>query len=129
MLRETRARWLATATAVIVIALAALFAWLRNWPQPAGRPPTLAEAATHDAARAAFERLNCALCHALGGRGNPSLPLDGIGGRRDAASIRDWTLGTGSARAQLPGGIAQMKERAGDDPDLDALIDYLVQQK
>jgi hypothetical protein len=30
MVRETRAKWLAVATAIAVVLLAALFSWLRN---------------------------------------------------------------------------------------------------
>jgi hypothetical protein len=32
MTRQSRARWLAFATALLVVLLAALFAWLRNLP-------------------------------------------------------------------------------------------------
>jgi hypothetical protein len=138
MLRETRAKLLAALTAVLVVWLAALFAWLRNVPAPAQPPPARAPAASVpasadavplDAAQRAFERLNCALCHAIAGRGNPARPLDGIGARMDAASIRAWAVGTGAARDQLPASIARMKARAADDPELDSLVDYLADLK
>lgn len=129
MLRETRAKWLALGTALAVTAGAAAFAWLRNVPVPPpapGMPSATAAAADVAHARAAFERLGCAMCHSLGGRGNPASPLDGVGARLDRPAIRDWTLGSGPAREYLPAGIAARKARAADDPDVDVLIDYLA---
>jgi cytochrome c5 len=150
MLRETRAKWLAFATAVLVVLMTAAFAGLRNVPpgttgdaaeapvsattptrEPSDEPPAVAAQAqpAAEAGRRAFERLTCAMCHAIGGRGNPDSPLDGIGSRMDRAAIRDWTTGTGAARDQLPASIARRKARAANDPELDALIDYLAQLK
>lgn len=133
MLRNVRARWLAVLTAAIVIALAAVFAWLRNLPSETGSSPAVPGAMIDQtrlaAGRAAFERLGCAMCHSIGGSGNPASPLDGIGSRRDAAAIRDWMLGEGSAREQLPGGVVRLKMRAAGDPDVDALVAFLAQLK
>jgi hypothetical protein len=133
MLRETRAKLLAVLTAVLVVLLAALFAWLRNVQAPAKPPPEAPAAATPavvvDVGEHAFERLNCTMCHAIAGRGNPARPLDGVGGRMDPAVIRAWAIGAGAARDQLPAGIARIKARAADDPDLDALVDYLAHLK
>lgn len=132
MLRESRARWLAFATAGVVVALAALFAWMRNPPgEPAPAPP---QAAATDpvrlaAGREAFTRLGCARCHAIDGVGNPSMPLDGVGARLDAAALRDWTLGTGAAAEVLSRGALRAKSKAAEDPELDALIDYLAQSR
>lgn len=133
MLRETRARLLAVLTAVLVVLLAALFAWLRNVQAPAAAPaaatPADATSARLVEGQRAFERLNCAMCHAIAGRGNPARPLDGVGNRLDPASIRAWAVGAGSARDQLPASIARTKARAADDPGLDALVDYLASLK
>lgn len=134
MTRESRAKWLAVATALLVIALSALFAALRNLsplppraPQSAAAPLAPAvDAARIAAGRAAFERMNCAMCHSIAGCGNPSHPLDGVGSRLDRALLRAWTLGEGETVAQL-GGIAAMKQRNAADPELDALLDYLQQ--
>lgn len=136
MTRESRAKWLALATATLVVALSALFAALRNLsPLPARAPPPAAapaavapavDAARIAAGRAAFERMNCAMCHSIAGRGNPSHPLDGVASRHDRESLRAWTLGEGPAAAAL-GGVAAVKRRAAGDPDLDALLDYLQQ--
>lgn len=137
MLRETRAELLALITALLVVLLAALFAWLRNVQAPA-KPPPDAPVATAPAAiadpgleegRRAFERLNCMICHAIAGRGNPARPLDGIGARKEPSAIRAWTIGTGAAREQLPAGTIAMKSRAAGDPDLDALVNYLAHLK
>lgn len=134
MTRQSRAKWLAVATAALVIALSALFAALRNLsPLPARAPPSVAapvapapDDARIAAGRAAFERMNCAMCHSIAGRGNPSHPLDGVGGRLDRAQLRAWTVGEGEAAAPL-GGIAAMKQRHAADADLEALLDYLQQ--
>jgi hypothetical protein len=136
MLRETRAKALTLATTLAVVALAAAFAGLRNLPRevdrrpghgpgpaPAGAPGLPAERAA--AGRAAFERLRCAMCHSIAGRGNPANPLDGVGARLDADELRAWTLGTGPAADELPEMIAEMKAGAAADPALDALLDLL----
>lgn len=134
MTRQSRAKWLAAATTALVIALSALFAALRNLsPLPPRAPPSVAapvapppDAARIAAGRAAFERMNCAMCHSIAGHGNPSHPLDSVGGRLDRARLRAWTLGEGEAAAPL-GGIASLKRRHAADPDLEALLDYLQQ--
>jgi mono/diheme cytochrome c family protein len=130
MLRESRARWLAFATAGVVVGLAVLFAWLRNPPADLPRahaaPPDDARLA---AGRAAFVRLDCVRCHSLAGVGNPAAPLDGVGSRLDAAALRDWALGTGVAAEQMPRGIVRIKARVAEDPDIDMLIEYLAQSR
>jgi mono/diheme cytochrome c family protein len=133
MTRQSRAQWLALATALLVVALSALFAALRNLaPQP---PPAqtatvpaapAADAARIAAGRAAYERLNCAMCHSIAGKGNPAHPLDGVGRRRDREQLRAWALAEDSAAAAL-GGVAAIKRRAAKDPDIEALLDYLQQ--
>lgn len=132
MLREARARYLAFATVVIVVGVAALFAWARNPPGEAAQAVASAapgNAARLEAGRAAFERLGCTRCHAIEGRGNPARPLDGVGARLDRAALRDWALGTGEASEELSSGVLRAKARAAGDPDLDLLIDYLAQQR
>jgi cytochrome c553 len=82
-----------------------------------------------DAGRRAFERLGCAMCHSIAGRGNPDSPLDGVGQRLDRAALRDWATGTGAAQDKLPASIARRKARAAEDRDLDQLLDYLAALK
>lgn len=132
MRREVRARWLAAATAITVVALSAVFAWLRNAPN--GAAPDEAASTTVADLRAAaglraFKELGCASCHAIGNVGNPTRPLDGIGGRRDAAAIRDWALGTGEALGRLPPAVVRVKARAADAAELPVLVDYLATLK
>jgi mono/diheme cytochrome c family protein len=127
MTRESRAKWLAFATAAVVVLLAALFSVLRNLP--ATPPPDVTQGATAtnatdaradvvpDAARVAageraYERLGCAGCHSIAGRGRPSSPLDGVGRRLDRTALREFTTGTGAARERLGPGLAQRKARA-----------------
>lgn len=78
------------------------------------------------AGRAAYDRLRCASCHSVGGRGNTNLPLDGVAQRRDLQGLRDWTVGGGAARQAMAAGIARMKSNFAADPDLDALLDFLA---
>lgn len=129
MLRETRARWLATATAILVVLLAALFALLHNPRRPAAPPAVAAPTAADDAGRRAFASMNCTMCHSLGGEGNPASRLDGVGGRLDRAAIRDWTVGEGAARQALGASMAQMKSRYATDPQLETVVDYLARQQ
>ncbi|HEY0887052.1 MAG TPA: hypothetical protein VGE20_17295 [Ramlibacter sp.] len=43
-----------------------------------------------------------------------------------AGEIRDWTLATGQARQEISARTAQRKSQAANDPELQALIDYLA---
>jgi len=122
MTRQSRARWLAFATAVLVVLLAALFAWLRNL--------TPAPVALNDAAdgpvqrgRAAFSQA-CAGCHAAEGRGNPAIALDGVGARLDREALRERAFGSSP---RLPAGIAAVKRNGAGAVDAEAVLDYLQQ--
>ena len=133
MLREARARWLATFTAALVVLHAAIFAVLQN-PRPDAVPPVAPAAAPADAeaeaaARRAFAAMNCTMCHSMAGEGNPASRLDDVGSRLDREAIRAWTVGDGAAREALGASMAQMKSRYADDPRLDALVDYLARQR
>jgi mono/diheme cytochrome c family protein len=139
MIREQRARWLAVGSTVVVVALAGVFALVRNVPAP----PGVATAGTVDpdvvlgdleaapdparvaAGRDAFERMRCAACHAIGGLGNPSHPLDGVGSRRDRAALRDGTLGEGPAAEGMSARVIARKRANVDDPQLEELLDFL----
>lgn len=93
-------------------------------PAPAG-----VDAARLALGRSAYERLKCATCHSIAGRGNPTNPLDRVGARLDRQALREFTTGTGAAQEVLGTSLARRKARALDDPDLGALIDYLAQLK
>lgn len=128
MTRQSRARWLAFATVALVVLLAAVFAWLRNLTPasdavPAGRAPAV-DAPT-EAGRAAFERAGCLRCHAAEGRGNPSLPLDGVGARLDRDRLRAAAFASGAAARSLPADVVQLKRARANDPAAEVLLDYL----
>lgn len=137
-------------TAVVVVLLVLVFATLRNLQAPASLEQAPASAAVAGAAatssaaasvpaparvdaarialgRSAYERLKCATCHSIAGRGNPANPLDGIGARLDRKALHEFTTGTGAAQEPLGPSLARRKARALEDPDLGALIDYLAQ--
>lgn len=126
MTRESRARALAFATALLVVLLAALFAALRNRAPPAPVAVPHATGVTLDPGRAAFVAKGCSACHAAEGRGNPALPLDGVGARLDRAALRAAAFGTSP---RLPPNVAEIKRARATDPDVDALLDYLQQLK
>lgn len=99
---------------------------------PAVTLPTAAagvDAARLALGRSAYDRLRCATCHSIAGRGNPSSPLDGVGARLDRKALHEFTTGTGAVQVALGTSLARRKARALDDPDMGALIDYLAQQK
>lgn len=128
MTRQSRARWLAFATALMVVLLAALFAWVRNLaPLPAAATVTAERTSRPDLAdgRAAFARLGCSGCHSAEGRGNSTLPLDGVGVRLDREQLRAASFALGEAGARLPASLAGRKRAMAGDPDADVLIAYL----
>jgi mono/diheme cytochrome c family protein len=150
MTRATRAKWLAGMTAAIVVLLVAVFAALRNQPVLDGAAPAPAGAAEAGAiaplstaargptsagvdatrlarGRSAYDRLQCAACHSIAGRGNPANPLDGVGTRLDRNALHDFATGTGAAQGPLGSSLARRKSRALEDPELGALLDYLAQ--
>lgn len=132
MTRQSRARWLAFATALLVVLLAALFAWLRNLPpEPATGAVTAPKApvARDETGRAAFVRAGCSGCHSADGRGNPALPLDGVGARLDRESLREAAFAMGGAAKRFPPAVAERKRARANDADAEALLAYLQQLK
>lgn len=133
--RKARAKWLASGTAAMVVGLAALFAALQNvadvsaTPSKHATPPTprAAQPALSEAGRRAFER-HCAMCHGFAGLGNPTSPLEGVGGRLQAESLRAWSTGSGEAAASLPAGIVRRKA-AATGPDVEALLEDLARSR
>lgn len=131
MTRQSRARWLAFATTVLVVLLAAVFAMVRNFyparvASPASPVGGIAQQPL-DAGRAAFQRMGCVVCHSAERRGNPSLPLDGIGDRRSRDELRAAAFGQGAYAATHPGSVVRIKQARVGDPDTEAMLDYLQQ--
>lgn len=125
-------RIVAALTGVLVTLLALGFALVQNprvpADSPAAPPPALEPPpALVEAGRRAYEEQDCAMCHAIAGEGNPRLPLDGVGARRDAAGLRDWILGSGASADALPARAQRAKSayRQLDGATLDALVAYM----
>jgi mono/diheme cytochrome c family protein len=114
-MRRRRARLLAIATGVAVLALAATFAALRA--RPAAAP-----VGTAVDGLATYERLGCPACHALAGRGNPRLPLDGVGGRLSRDAIRTWIV---TPRQMDPTVRKPVYDRV-PKAEVDAVVDLLA---
>ena len=131
MTRQSRARWLAFATAALVVLLAAVFALVRNlYPARGAAPPSAVADNVQppaEAGRAAFQRMGCVVCHAAERRGNPSLPLDGIGSRLGRDELRAAAFAQGAFAGALPGSVARIKQDRTGDPDSEAVLDYLQQ--
>lgn len=102
-MREKWARAIALLTGGLVLSLAVIFAYTQNpatWPFSAPTPtqsfaPAPSAEVTQDmaqieAGRVVYNEQNCARCHAIAGRGNPSSPLDGVGSRLSAEQILRW---------------------------------------
>jgi mono/diheme cytochrome c family protein len=131
MTRQSRARWLAFATTLLVVLLAAAFATVRNlYPARVATPTSPVVGAAQqqvEAGRAAFQRMGCVVCHAAERRGNPSLPLDGIGGRRSRDELRAAAFGQGAFAATQRNSVVRIKQARVGDPDTEAVLDYLQQ--
>lgn len=130
-MREWLAKLLVAATAVAVTMLAAAFSLAQNgWDgrrEAAAPDRQAAVPGPVEAGRLVYQRHGCARCHAIGGQGNPRSPLDGVGTRRSAAEIRDWTVAAPSVSQRLAPGIAAFKRRYADlsEAELAALVAYL----
>jgi cytochrome c5 len=133
-MRERMARLLALMTAILVLLLALVFAWLQNahMPEldplsPSARTTVPADAERIALGREVIEREGCLRCHAIAGNGNPRNPLDGIGARRDAEGIRAWIVADDAIAGRLPGTVVQAKQRYQDLPgeELEAMVMYL----
>ena len=134
-MREIIARVVCLLTVAVVVALAHLFAARHN-PHvsapgpPLTRAPTAEPAVSSDAVRGreVYNAQGCASCHAIAGSGNPRNPLDDVGTRRNAAELRDWIMGTGSAVEQLSPAVVRRKQRYQELPEaeLKALVAYLA---
>jgi mono/diheme cytochrome c family protein len=73
----------------------------------------------------------CALCHAIGGKGNAKGALDAVGSRLKAEEIREWVVHPAEMTKKMK---AERKPQMKAYPnlskeDLDALVSYLVSLK
>jgi hypothetical protein len=131
MTRQSRARWLAFATTALVVLLAAVFAHVRNlYPARVAAPPSAVAGVVQkpvEAGRAAFQRMGCMVCHAAERRGNPSLPLDGVGRRLGRDDLRAAAFAQGTFASALPSSVVRIKQSRVGDPESEAVLDYLQQ--
>ena len=139
-MREQWARYIAFLTGLVVVLLAVMFAIIQNPPQPttaedadAGEKvlsvpqPDLEEEKLITSGSRVYVAQGCAMCHSVAGVGNLRNPLDGVGSRRSAESIRQWIVGAEEIKDQLPASIFRVKQNYGniEKKDLDTLVVYL----
>jgi mono/diheme cytochrome c family protein len=143
-MRERWARWLALLTTLMVLLLAAGFAWLQNpaATAPASEstptePAPLAQdapslIASSDAIRIGrgqllFENHGCMRCHSVDGHGSPRSPLDGVGARHDDEAMRHWILGDEVLGKQITTRTRNAKQAYRELPqdELDAMVAWL----
>lgn len=139
-MRELWARNIALLTGLCVVLLAMMFALIQNPPEPiagldeeaasdkrsspkvnAERPELIA------AGQSIYDAQRCAMCHSIAGKGNPRNPLDHVGSRQSAQTIRQWIVASPDVQTQLPVGVIQIKQRFNSlsQEELDALVAYL----
>lgn len=133
-MRERLARRIALLTGALVVALTAVFARVQNPPVATMSTPTVQRPATPPAPAPApsplvargerlYVDLGCARCHSIAGRGNPRLPLDGVGARSSEAEVRAWI----TPGASTPGSYRERHADLGLSSDQrDALAAYLI---
>lgn len=142
-MREKWARRIAYITGMIVLILAAYFSWVQN-PRL-----TLQETESKDQNKSiskknravdiekikrgmqVYDQQNCAMCHAIEGRGNPRYPLDGVGEKRSVEELLHWVIGDASIKDQLSAGSYRLKQTHRELPgdELETLIYYLQSLK
>jgi mono/diheme cytochrome c family protein len=115
------ARLLVVVTGVLIVALAILFAVIRNSSGQGGPP---AQASTIARGRAVWAEQRCRACHSIEGEGNTRSRLDGVGGRLTEKEIRMWIV----APQQMNPAVAKRPYQL-PDADLDALVAYLMSTK
>lgn len=135
-MREIAAKWVAVLIGLLIVGLAAAFAWRENTTRatlptatPASPPPPVdVDPAVAQRGRGVFDDAGCARCHALEGSGNPRSPLDGVGARLTLDDIRAHIVAAPSARDGLSRSVVRAKEGYAvlPDADLEALAAWLT---
>jgi cytochrome c oxidase subunit 2 len=75
--------------------------------------------------KSVFAAQKCSMCHAIEGKGNKNMPLDGIGSKLSADDIRKWIVSPKDMKADT-----KMKAYPSlTAEDLDALVTYLSSLK
>jgi mono/diheme cytochrome c family protein len=89
-------------------------------------------AADHARGEQVYAAQRCQACHMVGGKGNKSNPLDGVGTRLSAADIKEWFVDPVKAAAKhkstkkplMPKTYAKLPTA-----DVDALVEYMQSLK
>lgn len=76
---------------------------------------------------AVYTAQRCALCHAVGGKGNAKGPLDGVGSRLSADDIRQWIVAPADMTAKTKAERKPLMRAYPNLPkdDLEALVAYM----
>jgi mono/diheme cytochrome c family protein len=93
-----------------------------------------APAAAQDAAKGeqVYAAQKCQVCHAIGGKGGKSSPLDGVGAKLTADQIREWIVKPVDAAAKAKSTKKPvMPNKYGSLPaaDIDSLVAYMQSLK
>jgi mono/diheme cytochrome c family protein len=93
----------------------------------------VASAAAQDAkaqGEKVFAAQKCALCHSVGGKGNPKGPMDEALSKLSAAEIRAWITDANGMTAKTKATRKPaMKQFTLPKEDVDALVAYLTAMK
>lgn len=136
-MREQWARRIALLTGQMIVLMAILFAVSQNPLSPADTPAVkessvaadvIADTALNlqviEAGFVVYQQQVCARCHSIAGEGNPRNPLDDVGLRHNAQTLRAWIIGADELQTVIPGRAFKIKQayRELDSDELDALV-------
>jgi len=103
--------------AVVVLSILAFAAVLAG--------PVLAQDDAATKGQAVFAAQKCSMCHAIEGKGNKNMPLDGIGSKLSADEIKKWIVSPKEMKADT-----KMKAYPSlSAEDLASLVAYLSSLK
>jgi len=87
--------------------------------------PALAQDDATTKGKAAFAAQKCSMCHAIEGKGNKNMPLDGVGSKLSADEIKKWIVSPKEMKADT-----KMKAYPSlSAEDLASLVAYLSSLK
>jgi mono/diheme cytochrome c family protein len=78
-----------------------------------------------------YDAQKCGMCHAIAGKGNKKLPLDGVGKKLSEAQIREWIVDPVAAAKKANSTAKPAMKAYASLPaaDLDALVAYMASLK
>ena len=138
-MREKWARRIVLFTGLLVLLLAAAFAFNQNPTAPvsaenmkqtasSNKTDTVSLDSKHIAdGPLIYKQQTCARCHAIAGQGNPRNSLDGIGAKYTASELRDRITGADRLLGVFPAHVLKLKQKYRElsEDDLEALIIYM----